>query len=58
MADRLLGVLRHQALELDLGLLVFEMGGSGPGVPPNFDGCPIIRSSRGNDEHDRGGNLA
>jgi hypothetical protein len=31
MADRLLGVLRYQALELGLGLLVFEMGGSGPG---------------------------
>jgi hypothetical protein len=26
MADRLLGILRQQALELDLGLLVLEVG--------------------------------
>ena len=31
MADRLLGILRHQALELGLGLFVFEMGRPGPG---------------------------
>ena len=31
MADRLLGVLRHQALELGLGLLVFEIGRAGAG---------------------------
>src|SRR5689334_7295389 len=30
MADRLLGVLRHQAFELDLSLLVLEMRGPGP----------------------------
>src|SRR5271169_4378974 len=31
MADRLLGILRHQALELGLGLLVLEVGVPGPG---------------------------
>ena len=31
MADRLLGVLGHQALKLGLGLLMLEMGGAGAG---------------------------
>ena len=31
MADRLLGILRHQALELGLGLLVLDVGRAGPG---------------------------
>jgi hypothetical protein len=36
MADCLLGILRHNALELGLGLFVFEVGGSGATkVPAN-----------------------
>jgi hypothetical protein len=31
VADGLFGILRHQAFELGLGLLVFEMSGPGPG---------------------------
>jgi hypothetical protein len=31
MADRLLGILRHQSLELSLGILMLEMGLPCPG---------------------------
>src|ERR1700719_5133558 len=31
MADRLLGIPRHQSFKLGLGLFVFEMGTAGPG---------------------------
>src|SRR3977135_517202 len=44
MPDRLLGVFRHQALELDLGILVLEKSRSGPAKHPGMLGPGIGRT--------------
>jgi hypothetical protein len=50
MPGRLLGILRHEALELGLGLLMLEMGRPSPRKDPS-ELCPGIRGAHVDDPH-------